>query len=131
MRFGNFNWPDFFEFNNGRTLCKDCESAAQNLKLRGPFRLNPASSESPIPAVEGELINRCGDHHFKKHGAGGINEHAVFRIGIGGRIIGETNPVPSMATESVVFHLTDEKLTKEFNEKHKELYTAFRKFWRI
>lgn len=58
MRFGSFNYPDFFEFNDGRALCKDCESAAQNLELRGPFKLNSVSSESPIPAVEGELINR-------------------------------------------------------------------------
>lgn len=130
MRFGSFNWPDFFEFEDGRALCKDCESATQNLGLRGSFKLNSASSDAPIPAIEGNLINKCGDHHLEKHGTGGANEHAVFKISIENRTIGETNPVSSMA-DSVVFHLTDQELTKEFSEKHQELQIAFRRFWRI
>ena len=132
MRFGSFSWPDFFTFEDGRAHCTDCESAAQKLELRGPFILNSASAESALPSVEGELVNKCGDHHFEMNEhQEGRPQHSVFRIGIGNRIIGETNPVPSMATGSIILHLTDKKLNEEFGIKQREMTDAFRRFWRI
>ena len=131
QRFGMFEWPDFFEFHDGHAFCVDCGAAAEKSPLRGSFKLNTAFTDSPIPAVEGDLINKCGNHHFEMHpGTKGTPQHNVFRIDIGNRTIGETNPVSSMATGSVVFNLTDQKLAKEFSLKQRELTDAFERFWR-
>ena len=130
QRFGNFEYPDFFTFGNGSAHCRDCGAIALEKPLRGSFTLNTMSSDSSIPAVEGNLIDLCGNHHFEFGHDGGA-EHNVFRIDVNGKTIGETNPVSSMATGGVVINLVDKDLRREFELKQGELSAAFRRFWRI
>ena len=130
QEFGRFHYPDFFEFSGASAFCKDCGNEAEKAPLRGSFKLNTASSETAIPAVEGDLINQCGEHHSHNKVYEGP-EHNVFRIDIGGRVIGETNPIPSIATGIIYFNLSDKELMKQFIEKQQELTRAFRTYWRI
>ncbi|KKP40742.1 hypothetical protein A2130_04135 [Candidatus Woesebacteria bacterium GWC2_33_12] len=130
QQFGNFVYPDFFTFDSGSAYCRDCGAIALEKPLTGSLKLNTMSSNYSLPAVEGNLIDLCGDHHFELGHSGGA-KHNVFRIEVNGRTIGETNPISSMATGSVVVNLIDENLRRQFELKQSELNAAFGRFWRI